>query len=663
MISAVLLSIILAFTEGILSNADNIESFTYNNQHSIENSLSDDAVKDYLISYINLYNHKPSDRTVLDSLNTYLSRGLYNRVLAHNPANFLEEYIQLIAYFRKGDLENASEISEKMKKYGNMSLDSILNIVDAAIDVKNSRKDSAYIKIMDYNDYYSNYIKALYFLELDKPDSALSILKGINNHKINHSSFVLITDIFINMENYNEALNYIENFEEEFKQSGKMPYMLYAKGYIYYQRGYFQRSIDVLHEMINIAKNSTLMGNALYLIGKNYFMLGDYSNMEKYLQYVKNDFIQSDFKKNALFLDGKGMFFNHEYKKAVEKLEEFNELYPDDFLTPYAYQILAQSYFYLEDYNKSLNYIESIDNPGFVVDKLVMMRYFIDYRNGIYADSISAYSSFLDNEQYNPMRKDVYEYIITHTDIHETELRYLKEYLIEFPDNEEFSLYFKPVIDYLVFYERMEDIYWFAEQLSSNQNPGRDGIFTAIIMKMEELEMDSKIIEFYSRFAEQYIIENKDMVYCVANILMKDRNYDEAELLFTHITESESIYADSSIIQLGIIFTHNHELVKLDKIMSELSPENGVYPYLLRNRGEIYHYNRDFERAVNEFLQSAELFGENRNEAALSLIMAAESALEHKDIEYCSILLQRASVLATDTEIVNKIKVMDDKIK
>ena len=187
--------------------------------------------------------------------------------------------------------------------------------------------------------------------------------------------------------------------------------------------------------------------------------------------------------------------------------------------------------------------------------------------------------------------------------------------------------------------------------------------FSSQAHKMEELEMDSKIIEFYSRFAEQYIIENKDMVYCVANILMKDRNYDEAELLFTHITESESIYADSSIIQLGIIFTHNHELVKLDKIMSELSPENGVYPYLLRNRGEIYHYNRDFERAVNEFLQSAELFGENRNEAALSLIMAAESALEHKDIEYCSILLQRASVLATDTEIVNKIKVMDDKIK
>lgn len=661
----ILLIITGQFTEGIFSNSSNIKhlrSMPEQGEYSIQQYLSNDAVTDYLISVVNMQPHRMRSSNRLDSMLLLYERGLYERLRNYKPQNYIEHYIRTASYIAEGLYDSALYANNRLKEYKLPAIDTLSTLIDGAVLYITGHEDSAYELVKYGNDNYYRYIYALCLLKRNSPDSALSVLQKINTHKINHSSYIVMTDILIEKEKYSEAMNYIENFEEEFKQSEKMPYILYAKGYIYYKRGYFNRSISILKEMTAIARNSILKGNAMYLIGKNYFMLGDYENMENSLQLVKNELIPSDFRKNAIFLDGKGMFFNGDYRKAADKLEEFIALYPEDFLTPYAYQILAQSYFYMEEYTKSLKYIKSIKNPEFVVDKLIMMKYFIDYKQGVYDDSISAYISFIDREKNNPLRKDAYEYIISSTDDIEIEIEFLRKYLAEFPDNEEFYPYFAKTADYLVFYERFSDIYWFCDMLATYINPCRDRVFTEIINKMHELKMHAEIVEFYSRYADKYSKEDFSVVYRVGRILINNNDYEGAQLLFANLIEEDTPYADSSIISTGEVYALSDNIDGINRLIAQVGDPLKL-GFLYRFRGDILQRKREYEHAVNSYLTSAEMFGENRNDAAVSIVKAAQSAYAKKDYDYARILLDRASILAQETEVINRIKVLHEEFK
>ncbi len=671
LLSIALCLLFAQFSEGMLSNSNNIKQI-FNNpdykytEYELENALSDDLITEYLRSALDINTSSIDNDTKLDSMMIYLNREQFALVLEFGAENYLEHYIKLLASIKGGNDLETKKIIEEMNKYSKPEIDSLLNMAKAILLLKQNDYNNALTLINAYNDSYSLYIKSICYLKKGDYDSAYNILKQINNHTINHSGYIIISDIYMKSEQYSEALNYIRNFEEEFKQSNKMPYILYQKGYIYYKKGYFLRSIDILENMISISRNNTLKGNAYYLIGKNYFMLGDYEHMEKYLAYVKNPLIPSDFKKNALFLDSKGMFFGEDYNKSIEKMEKFLELYPEDFLTPYAYQILAQSYFYLGDLSKSLKYIDSIKNPEFVVDKLVLMKYFIDYRNGRFEDSISAHESFLSNEKSNPLRKDAYEYILNHSDNDNLKTRTMKSYLEEFPDNEDFIQYFSNLMPYLVFYERHDDILWFADRISEYLPKSKDELYTMIIEKMYELGINRKAIDFYARYADKYDKDNDKVIFHIALLLSKTGENISSELLMKHLIDnSSSIYVDSAYILLSDIYIEERNLISMRNLLSKINinEKHYLYAFILRNKAQLEKINRNYEYAVNDLIMSAEIFGDKRDEASISLIRAAEAAYENNDNEYACILLDKASMLAMDIEIINKIKVLNEKYK
>ncbi len=659
------------FSEGMLSNSNNVKKIFSNPdckyaKYELENALGEDLITEYLKSSIKLNIPSTGNDTKLDSMMIYLNREQFAWVLQFKADNYLEHYIKLLASIKDGNDFETERIIEEMNKYSKPEIDSLLNMAKAILLMKKNDYNNALLLINSYNDSYSLYIKSICYLKKGDYDTAYNILKQINNHTINHSGYIIISDIYMKKEQYSEALNYIRNFEEEFKQSDKMSYILYQKGYIYYKKGYFLRSIDILENMISISRNNTLKGNAYYLIGKNYFMLGDYEHMEKYLAYVKSPLIPSDFKKNALFLDSKGMFFGEDYEKAIEKMEKFIELYSEDFLTPYAYQILAQSYFYLGDLSKSLKYINSIENPEFIVDKLVLMKYFIDYRNGIFEDSISAHESFLNNEKSNPLRKDAYEYILNHSDNDDLKTGTMKLYLEEFPDNNDFIHYFSNLMPYLVFYERHDDILWFADRISEYLPKSKDALYTMIIEKMYELGMNRKAIEFYARYADKYDKDDDKIIFHIAELLSKTDEKKASELLMQHLIDnSSSMYVDSAYVLLSEIYIEERNLINMRKLLSEIniSEKHYLYAFILRNKAQLEKINRNYEYAVNDLIMSAEIFGDKRDEASISLIKAAEAAYENKDTEYACILLDKASILAMDIEIINRIKVLNDKYK
>jgi len=71
------------------------------------------------------------------------------------------------------------------------------------------------------------------------------------------------------------------------------------------------------------------------------------------------------------------------------------------------------------------------------------LKYFVDYKDGLYPDSIDAYISFIEHEKNNPFKKNAYERIIEETKSDSLKLFYLKIILLNSTEVKRFIRYLK----------------------------------------------------------------------------------------------------------------------------------------------------------------------------------------------------------------------------
>ncbi len=562
-----------------------------------------------------------------DSMTVLYNRGMYEKITEMNAENYSQSYIIIKSLIKTGDFERALLLCDSMLDFPDNEVRKAISSAKANILYKAGRYDEAMeIAGMLDND-YGRYIKALIYFAKNETDKCIEQLNPISNSRIYEMKLLMLCEIYLSREEFNKVLEYSEIFEEQYKQSSHYFYIIYMRGLSYYRKGYFSKSIETLTEIAYNSKNSLIKGNAYYLMGKNYFMLGNYSEMEKYLGFVKNPSIESDYKKNALFLDGKGIFFSGEYSKAINKLEQFITEYPDDFLTPYAYQLLAQAYFYSEKYDKSLYYIGLIKDPEFIVDKLVQMKYFIDYKEGIYADSITAYLDFLANEEKNPMRNEVFDFVIRNTDDDSLRSDLIVNYMREFPDNEKLPEYYKKIMDYLLFTGEFNTVDEIIMSIKNNSAVKSDSAMIRTVGAMFALNMYEEIINFYSHHIEDYSKLYSSVLFDVGRSLSKTGNENE-EVVWAQLSGNfDDEYSDSAFVRLGNLYLEQQKKNELERLNeSALSKNTYIQAEMELLTGLYERQDRQYERSVNTLIESAETFGDKRNRAAFALIEAAESA-------------------------------------
>lgn len=593
-----------------------------------------------------------------DTMAILFNRGMYEKITEMNPENYLQVYIIIQSLIKTDDFDRALVLCDSMLNFPDIEVRKAISTAKANILYKTGRYDEA-MEIADMLDNdFGSYMKALIYFAGNETDKCIEQLNPISNSRIYEMKLLLLCEIYLNREEFNKVLEHSDAFEAQYKQSAHYFYIIYMRGLSYYRKGYFNKSIETLTEIAYNSKNSIIKGNAYYLIGKNYFMLGNYSEMEKYLGFVKNPRIESDYKKNALFLDGKGVFFSGEYSKAVNKLEQFITEYPEDFLTPYAYQLLAQAYFYTGKYDESLHYIGLIKDPEFIADKLVQMKYFIDYKEGLYADSITAYLDFLANEEKNPMRNEVFDFVIRNTDDDSLRSDLILNYMREFPDNEKLPEYYGMVMDYLLFtaeFTRVDDIIM---SIKKNSAVKADSAMIRTVGTMFALNMYEEIINFYSLHIEDYSKLYSSVLFDVGRSLSKTDNENE-EIVWTQLSGNfDDEYSDSAFVHLGGIYLEQQRKSDLDRLNeSALSRNIYIQAEVKLLTGLYERQERQYERSVNTLIESAETFGDKRNRAASALIEAAESAKMMNEREYALLLLEKAELLATDVELLNMIKI------
>lgn len=587
----------------------------------------------------------------------------YNDSLFSNlksPENYVQEYLYLKNLFHEKNYEKIISYKPVFLKdsigliYKIFLGYSFLYLKDYEKSIEVSSK---------FSGDFSEILKIICLYRLTRFDECIKSIEKFQNF----SSYPEILKLYIHLnytrKNFEKLDDLCDLFFEKYKGDEDYNYILYIKGQILFKKGYFKRSLKFINQVIlNEVKDSVLIGNAYYLAGKNYFMLGDYDRMENYLNVFRESNIASDFKKNALFLDGKGFFLKGDYRKAIKKLKNFSKDFPDDELSTYADQMIAESYFNLKNYKKFKEYLKKRNYPDFINEKLIFLKYFVDYKDGLYPDSISSYISFIENEKSNPFRKNAYERIIEETNSDSIKLFYLKNYLIEFNGAEKVYQIFEKSLVFL--YENTS--YEFFLKFFKNMDFSSERVDKLFLLLISEIYNKKKdylfVVKMTQNFLDNIKFYKDEIEYIFIKSLGNLGNYDAALTLVDKKLKVKNDFYDSLYMIKFSIYSEKNDVENLTNVVESYDGGN-IYLEAELNRvlAEKFYSIKMFQQAKEYFRKALVLYGDDREKVALVLTELAETHYALDEKENASIIAQQALFFTRDVNLINRIKLIIEK--
>ncbi|MEO0281527.1 MAG: hypothetical protein ABIN05_04175 [candidate division WOR-3 bacterium] len=576
------------------------------------------------------------------------------------PQNYVQEYLYLKNNFKEKKFDIIVSYEPKFLKD---SLKTIFYIFKGYSyyylnDLENSLKISS-----EFKGDLSNILKIISLYKLQKYDDCIKTIEEFENFVNYPEIFKTYINLNFMKKNYEKLDYFCDLFLAKYLEDKDYYYVVYIKSQILFKKGYFKKSLDFVNQVIlNEKYDSILLGNAYYLAGKNYFMLGDYDKMENFLNVFRESNISSDFKKNALFLDGKGFFLKGDYKKAIKKLEDFSIEFPEDELTIYADQMIAESYFNLKNYKKFKEYLTKRNYPDFIKDKMIYLKYFVDYKDGLYPDSIQSFISFINNEKNNPFKKNAYERIIEETDSDSLKIYYLKNYLIEFNRGEKVFQIFEKNIPFIYENLKVDFITTFFKSMDfSNEKVCK--IFYLLLNYAYKNQMNyTFVINLIQDFPDNMRFYKDEVEYILINSLKNIGNYDAALILIDKKLKIKNIFSDSLLILQFAIYSQKNDIEKLTKLVENYDGGDiFIEAELNRFLGEKFFSLKMYSQAKEYFRKALVLYQDNREKVALVLTELAETHYALDEKENASIIAQQALFFANDINLINRIKLLIEK--
>lgn len=574
------------------------------------------------------------------------------------PKNYIEEYYRLKKMFEQKEYDL---IIDYKPKYLKGSLKYIYDIFQSF----------SYYQLQDYHKTLeisknfssdlSKILKIVSYYRLNQFEKVLLEFEDFSNFTEYIDLFELYVHLSFLKKDYENTLKYLDVLLEKLSGKKDYNYFLYLKSQILFKKGFFKKSLSLCKDIIlSEVNDSVLIGNAYYLAGKNYFMLGDYDNMENYLSVFLHTNLQSDFKKNGIFLDGKGFFIKGDYKKAIKKLEFFIDEYPEDELTVYAQQMITESYFYLKNYKKFREYFEK-NYPDFIKEKLIYLKYFSDYKEKIYNDSISAYIAFIENEPNNPFKKNAYEKIIEESDDDSLKLKYLTEYILEYSKSDKFYTIFENNISFIYKMSNKKFIYDFFNSLNFKDERSCKLLFLFSNYLYTVKEFNS-LIKLAQNNLEKLIFYRKEIEFLYIKSLKDIGNYEAAIFLIDRSLKIQKEMADSLILIKFEIFSKMDDIENMKKFVEKIQVSNiFLEGELNRMLAEKLIEKKAYTDAKTYLKKALILYSDNRNMVALTLIELSDVEEFLGDNENSMIFAQQALLFATDINLINRIKVKLEK--
>ena len=219
-----------------------------------------------------------------------------------------------------------------------------------------------YLTITDINTSFQYYITQIKFIKKEYQgviDYAVPVIeqKSIKNKAdINQ----LIGQSYFELENFEESVKYLEEYESKAKNLTKEDY--YQLGFAQYQTGNYEGAVKSFKELNHI--NNALAQNALFLTGKAYLALKDKENARTALQRASTLKYDATIIEEAKFNYAKLSYELGYNNDALVAIRKFMQTYPNSKYTDEANEILADVLLQTKNYDEALAIIDQLDNPS-----------------------------------------------------------------------------------------------------------------------------------------------------------------------------------------------------------------------------------------------------------------------------------------------------------
>ncbi len=524
---------------------------------------------------------------------------------------------------------NLKKLVEALEKFNavkiqNSEYAAAANYYAGFIEFANGSYDDAYtdLKRAESNASYSTVVPQLMANVLYKQkryDDLIQYEKGLRSRATTISNYaeisMLVADAYYFKKDYTSAIAAYEAYLKENKSKAPAS-LLYRAGYSYYSLGQDEKAIDYLKT--SAATSDSVGYYASYYLGILYLKQGNkpfastsFENARKYLK-------DKDLVEESTFQFAKVSYDLGKPDLAIAEFERFLLGFPSSTYTNEVKELLAQAYVNGNNYNKAIEYIESLPRRSQAVDQAYQKAAFLkgtelfnkdDYTGAVQffekslsypiAPNYTALASFWSGEAYSIDRK--YE---------EAARRYQKVVSLGTGAEPETLLKARYGLAYAHFNLQQYEQALFNFKDFTNRSPKTGAMYVDGLVRLADCHYVSKVypdaLSTYNR-ARQLNSPDDDYILFQTGVINGIlRNYADARNQFTVLISSypKSQYRDEAFFQRAQfeIEQGNYEVAAngLTQLINE-GAGSRFLPYAYLRRAASYFNLKQYDRTVNDY--------------------------------------------------------------
>ncbi|MFO8234821.1 MAG: tetratricopeptide repeat protein [Bacteroidales bacterium] len=314
------------------------------------------------------------------------------------------------SYYKIGSSNNASdelyEIKDKNTKYSSPALYYYSHIAyengnyqTALEGFKQLMDNKTFAPIMPY------YITQIYYFQEkfeEVIDYAPQYVKSATTKRMPEIAKI-IGDSYVNLNNYDSALTYLELHKEKSEKLSRQDY--YQIGYTAYKLEEYDNAIENFEEVTD--EDDELAQSAYYHLADCYLNTNNENKAKLAFEFASKLDHDPEIKENALFNYAKITFQlrNTPFNAAINAFKDYIEKYPDSDNIDEAYNYLVQAYLNSNNYQDALKSLEQVDDMDVSLEKayqkVAYFRALELYNNRHYDEAILVFNKSLQYEQYD----------------------------------------------------------------------------------------------------------------------------------------------------------------------------------------------------------------------------------------------------------------------
>jgi TolA-binding protein len=479
---------------------------------------------------------------------------------------------------------------------------------EALEDLKRAEQNSAYAGVVPYLIANVYYRKHDYDALLAYAESVQSRQNLANAREIS----MLAAEAYYFKGNYEKAVAAYERYFSGDTGKADSP-LLFRAGYANYSLGRQVQALEYLRKAA--ASSDTVSYYASYYLGIIYLKQGDKPLAMNAFNYARNNSADRELAEESAFQFGKVAYDAGRAEVAITELEAFLEKYPSSAHRNEVREILAQAYVNGNNFNKAIEYIESLPSRNSTMQQAYQKATYLKgsdlFNKEVYDQAISFFSKSLRNPvdpRYTALANfwsgEAHSILGRYEDAtrHYTEVLGAADRQLAIASRYGLGYAYYNLKDY----DRARTHFREYVNATDRRNPNHTDALIRLADCYYISRSYSEAIDYYTRARNIGSPDNDYILLQIGTITGFQRNYSEARRLLKDLVSSypRSQYRDDALFQIAQFDieqgNYQQAIDGLSQLLREM-PGSSYAPYAHMRRAASYFNLKNYEATISDY--------------------------------------------------------------